>query len=329
MNTQALERALITLIQNNEPALLVGPPGVGKTDIVKAAAHKSKADLIIFHPVVSDPTDFKGLPGIVDGHAEFLPYGDLRKLIEADTLTVCFLDDLGQAPQSVQAAAMQLLLAREINGKKISDKVVFVAATNRREDKAGVSGILEPLKSRFTTILNVEPSVDDWSTWALSNGVPPEVVAFIRFRPALLTQPGPATQEIKNRTSPRTIAALGRLWKAGLSDHEILSGAAGEGCATEFLAFIRIWQSLPNIDAILLNPKTSPVPTEVAILYAVATALAIRATSQNAGRVIQYLDRLPEEFSVLGVRDLLRQCPGAANNSDFVKWASKHADVLV
>ncbi len=43
---------------------------------------------------------------------------------------VCLLDDLGQAPPAVQAAAMQLLLARRVNGHAVSDHVTFLAATN-------------------------------------------------------------------------------------------------------------------------------------------------------------------------------------------------------
>ncbi len=125
------------------------------------------------HPVVSDPTDFKGLPGIIGDKAEFLPFGDLRQMIEADKPTIVFLDDLGQAPAVVQAACMQLLLARQINGKKISGHIVFIAATNRREDRAGVTGILEPVKSRFKTILDLEVSADEWTEWAFKNNMPP------------------------------------------------------------------------------------------------------------------------------------------------------------
>ena len=91
------------------------------------------------------------MPFVTDGQAEFLPFGDLRALIQADKDTVFFLDDLGQAPPTVQAAAMQLILARRINGHHVSDSVTFIAATNRKQDKAGVSGILEPVKSRFAT----------------------------------------------------------------------------------------------------------------------------------------------------------------------------------
>jgi hypothetical protein len=83
------------------PVLIKGAPGVGKTDIVTQACRASGTELIISHPVVDEPVDYKGMPAIKDDHAEFLPFGALRRLIKADRPTVYFMDDLGQAPPSV------------------------------------------------------------------------------------------------------------------------------------------------------------------------------------------------------------------------------------
>jgi len=330
MRPRELQELLAVLIPHRLSCLITGAPGVGKSDIVAQAAGKAKADIIVMHPVVSDPTDFKGLPGIVNGQAEFLPYGDLRQLVEAERPTVAFLDDLGQAPAVVQAAAMQLLLARRVNGHAVSDQVTFVAATNRREDRAGVTGILEPVKSRFATIVELEPSLDDWCDWALANDMPPELLAFVRFRPALLNDSGKPTSAIVNRHCPRTVAHAGRLMRAGLTSHEVLAGAAGEGFATELVAFLRVWRELPNIDGILLNPATAQVPDgkQPAVLFAVAAALADRLTENNAGRVITYASRLPREFAVMCVRDGLRRCPEGANNPEFQTWAIENQDLL-
>lgn len=185
MKPSELKETLITLINSRLPALVVGAPGIGKSDIVTHAATDAGNDVIISHPVVSDPTDYKGLPHAThDGTtAEFLPYGELNHLIHAEKPTVFFLDDLGQAPPSVQAACMQLLLARRINGHMVSNHVTFLAATNRRQDRAAVTGILEPVKSRFATILNLEPDLNDWSKWAINAQMPPELIAFVRYRP--------------------------------------------------------------------------------------------------------------------------------------------------
>lgn len=143
MKPSQLAALLAKTIPGKRPVLIKGAPGIGKTDVVTQACQAAGADLVISHPVVSDPIDYKGLPALADGRAEFLPFGELRTLIEANSLTVFFLDDLGQAPPTVQAAAMQLILARRINGHLVSEQVCFVAATNRKQDKAGVTGDLE------------------------------------------------------------------------------------------------------------------------------------------------------------------------------------------
>ncbi len=328
MKPSELSALLARTIPAGLPVLIKGAPGVGKTDIVRGACESAGADLLISHPVVSDPTDYKGLPAIVDGQAEFLPFGDLRLIMSADRLTVCFLDDLGQAPQCVQAAAMQLILARRVNGHTVSDSVTFLAATNRRTDRAGVTGILEPVKSRYCTIIGLESDLDDWCGWALANNVPPELVAFVRFRPALLHDFKP-TSDIVNSPCPRTVANVGRLLQAGIAGFEPIAGAAGEGFATEFIGFLQIWRKLPSPDAVLLNPDTADVPTDPATLYAICGALAVRASDQTAGRLLTYARRMPAEFGVLLVRDSIRKAPEVQNCAEFIRWASDNQDILV
>ena len=116
MTPKQLKKVLLTTCKNRLPVLIKGAPGVGKSDIVNQVSDELEMDLVLMHPVVSDPCDFKGQPWVVNGEATFLPYGDLKMLVNATRPTIAFLDDLGQAPAVVQAAAMQLILARQVNG---------------------------------------------------------------------------------------------------------------------------------------------------------------------------------------------------------------------
>lgn len=332
MRTAELSNFLTFAIANNFPVLITGRPGIGKSDIVSQASQAAGADLIISHPVVSDPTDYKGLPFAGDDNAaHFMPFGELNQLIKADKPTVFFLDDLGQAPASVQAACMQLILARRINGHKVSDKVTFFAATNRREDKAGVSGILEPVKSRFCSIINLEVSTEDWVKWALQNNMPVELIAFIRFRPATLDN-FTASKDMTNSASPRTIAQAGRLQAAGLPkdiEFEVFKGAAGETFAAEYTGFLQIFRNLPDIDGIILNPGKAEVPTDASILYALAGALSARANAQNLGAICQYLNRLPGEIAVATMKDAVtRKAQEVTSTKAFIEWANKNHNVI-
>ena len=305
MKPSELSSILPTLIKGREPVLLTGPVGIGKTDTIKNAAKEAGAKLIICHPVCSDPTDFKGLPAIVEGEAVWLPYGDLKRMVENETEPlVVFFDDLGQSTQTVQSAIMQLVLGREINSQKVSDSVVFMAATNRRTDKAGVKGIITPLLSRFSTIIPLEVSVSDWTDWAISNGVPAELIAFIKFRPELLHSFDPnhvdsTGDSLVNQPCPRTITAAGRLLNLGLDGYEVIKGATGEAFATEFLSFLARIEQLGDLPARISKGESPEAPEDSSALYALTSCLSKLSGKEDKYRnIITWVTNyLPEEFA--------------------------------
>lgn len=327
MTPSKLQALLVTTIKHKRRLLIKGKPGIGKSDIVSKACADLSAELVIMHPAVSDPTDFKGMPALVNGSAMFLPFGDLQSLVLASKPTVCFLDDIGQASASVQAALMQLVLARRVNGTRISDHVCFIGATNDTTHMSGVSGMIEPLKSRWT-IVELEPSGDDWSNWALDNGMPTWEIAFLRFRPGLLSDFKP-TKELRNSPSPRGWASVGTWYNLGVQDLEVYSGEVGEGAAVEALSFLDMHASLPSLDTIILDPEGSPVPDKPAARFAVASGLARKASALNFGCVMQYADRLPIEFSVMLVKDAIRMNKALTATPAFVTWATKNSKVLI
>ncbi len=297
-----------------EPILIKGAPGVGKTDILGLAAADAEHDIILSHPVTSDPTDAKGLPWKGEGdEATFLPFGDLAQAIRATKPTVWFLDDLGQASAAVQASYMQLVLARRVNGHRLPDCVTFAAATNRRADRAGVQGILEPVKSRFT-IFELETTLDDWREWALEHDMPASLIGFLSARPELLSK-FEATQDITNSPCPRNWAGVGRL-QATVPDAvrlQAFAGRVGEADAVSYMGFLEMLEKAPDPDAILMDPDGARLPDleEPGIAYAVALALSYRATAKNFGSIAIYAKRMYEasmpEFSTLMLRDSVRR----------------------
>jgi len=331
MNVSAAELSTLleAYIPQRFPVLITGAPGIGKSDIVAATADKIDHDLLLSHPAVEDPTNTTGLPfpspnGDI---ARFLPFGDLAKAMNAKRPLLWFMDDLGQATPAVQAAKMQLLLARQVGEHKLPDCVTFVSATNRRVDNAGVSGLLEPVISRFVTVVNLEPSIVDWTAWAVSHGLPTELIAFLRFRPDLLLLPK-RTRDIENCPSPRTWGFLAKTMPHVPKGLELISyaGSVGDSAAAEFIAFLEIWKELPSPAAILLAPHTAQIPEKLAALYATVTALAVHATAENFDRVMIYMERLFEaghqEFGALLARDSIRRTPDIQHSCAFIRAQS-------
>jgi hypothetical protein len=295
---------------------------------------------------LSDPTDAKGLCALVDGKAVFLPFAEAEQILlnSKDSPLWVFFDEIGQAPPSIQTAFAHWLQARTIAGRPIPENVCFVGATNRKQDKAGVSGMLEQVKNRFAPIIQVEPNLEDWVRWALANGVTIETIAFLRFRPELLHRWENQSEIKVGGPTPRGWAKLDRIHQeydairlanpseAGTIQRlepEAFSGTVGDGAAAEYLGFLRIWRDLPDVDAVLMSPQTAPVPTDAATLYALTGALAHQVQKDSMDRFCAYSKRLPEEFSVRMVRDAVSQKPEITGTRSYVEWASSMKDLII
>ena len=358
MRPSAILPFLTHAITNKENILLVGEPGIGKTDVVKQAAKIANTVLELTHPVIHGPEDYIGFPMIVDGKPQMVPFKDLEILITASVPTVYFLDDLGQAAPATQKALMQLLWERRIGNNKISPYISFIAATNRREDKAGVSGILETVKSRMT-IIQFETSYDDWRAWAICNKVPPLLIAFHKFLPNLLFPTFKPTLDMTNSPCPRTVTQIGTWINNGAidvnrisdisiaaqkksstkainealkgSEFEIIAGCCGEGYAIEFLSYARVHRDLPDINKILKYPNKASVPPDNRpdILFALISTLVSRTTEENIDNIYHYMNRLPTEFATLYTSDIARISDEFCASDGFAKYVAENGDMLI
>jgi hypothetical protein len=120
-----------------------------------------------------------------------------------------------------------------------------------------------------------------------------------------------------------------RLIQAGLTDMATLAGALGDGCATEFVGFMRTFDSLPSIQTILNNPDDATVPTDPAALFAVVSALTSKANEKTFGNIAKYADRMYIDFATLLVRDCVKANPKVQNTVGFNRWAAKHGGSLI
>lgn len=328
MKPSHVSLALVRAIEARRPAFIWGPPGIGKSELVRQTADITKRKLVDIRAVLLDPVDLRGLPAIADGqttwHApSFLP--------RTDTPTLLFLDELNAAPQLVQAACYQLILDRALGEYHLPDSVAIVAAGNRETDRAVTSRMSSALANRFVHITQ-DVDMQDWSSWAFGAGIQPEVIAFIRFRPNLLHAFDPSKTTEKAFPSPRAWSFVSDLMRPGdlpkELETELIAGTVGEGAAIEFCSFLRLWRNLPNPDAVLATPDTADVPSDPATLYALCGALSRKTTMGTMDRLVTYANRLPAEFSVLLVTDSIRTCPAAQNTAAAVKWFAQHNDVL-
>lgn len=299
-------------------------PGLGKTQIAAQAAAELEVGFKAIHAPLLQPEDY-GMPVVTGKNRDELKFLVSKEKFpiegsDCEENGIFLIDELSQADNNAQKVLANLIQEREIHGHKIKDGWTIVATGNKQADRAGANRILGHLANRMTRV-SLEASLDDWTKWALENDVRSEVISFIRFRPELLSNYDPKNE----------VNATPRAWVEGVSqalgvtteEFETFTGDVGEGPASEFLAFLKIFRSLPNPDAVLLNPKKAEVPKDPATQYAICGALVARTTDENFGRALTYIKRLPPEFSVLYVRDAVSKCPDISSTNEFIDWCSK------
>ena len=334
MKPSTVSQIVEKMILNYKPVLLVGMPGIGKTSIIEQVAEKTGSDLLVSHPVVNDPTDAKGFPCVIDGNAKFIPFGDLDFAINYQgKRLIWLLDDLGQARPATQAGYMQLLLTGKINDHKLSDKVVFVAATNRKEDRAGVSGILEPVKSRFHMIIEVDPDVESFISWGLvTRRIRKEVIACLRLFPDLLVSP--PSREIKPTANPRVWEFASQILDANFPPallQDSLFSCIGEAAGSQLYGMITVFKNLPSVNSILKNPDSVGIPSNPSSLHALCTVLVkfLEKKPKKVDAIFKFANRLPGDFAVCLVRDILAVRPELADTEAFEIWNSENIGLFI
>lgn len=318
-----LPEAIKTLIKSRRPGLIQASPGVGKSAICRQTAESLGFTYIDIRALLLDPVDLRGLPHLKDGKAHWAAPSFLPDKGPA----LILIDEINSAPALVQAALYQLILDRAIGEYRLPDDVYVFGAGNLDTDGAVTTRMGTALRSRFCQI-ELEADLDDFTAYAIQAEFEPNVIAFLRFKPNLLHD---FKKDQKAFPCPRTWEFVSDIIKTGPDrtiEHALVDGCVGPGASVEFSSFLRLCRDLPSMDSLIASPDKAKVPTEPSTLYAVAMALAIKATAENFGKVLTYMDRCPPEYNVLCVKTAIQKTFELTRTKAYVSWTVKFADAI-
>jgi AAA domain (dynein-related subfamily) len=295
MNPNALKTYLDRLIKKDLllSTMIWGPPGIGKSSIVAQLAKANQLEFIDVRLSQLAPTDLRGLPVALEGISKWYP----PEFLPRSGKGILFLDEINMAPPTMQGMAQQLILDRRVGSYVVPDGWFIWAAGNRKEDRASVFDMPAPLANRFLH-LQVEPDFDSFKAYALETKVHEQIIAFLSFRSTLLHKIDPQQPAW---CSPRSWVIASELHKADLD----IAPAVGEAAMTEFMAYIKLYQALPNLVAILEGRGDKiNFPTEPSARYATAIGLTVRAAdAQQAYSAFTWLSKVatPEWVQLFAV----------------------------
>lgn len=315
---------------NNIP-YLVGKPGVGKSAIALQAGEYmglSPERILVVHVNDHDVVDFTGVPSIKDGMTVFNPTEMFYKFRKGTGAGLIIFEEVAQSSVHHQTWIAGFAHERKTPTFELDDDVCILMTGNRAEDKSGAKPILRHLQNRAVT-LEGEVSLDDWTDWALENGVPTEGIAFIRLRPDVLM----------DFDASRAINATPRAWAKVFLEVPMdmqrelylytCEGIVGEGVGADWVAAKDLMSKMPSPDYIRAQPEKAEVHEEPAVNFAVATALATSTDSDNFKRTMTYVERMKKTFQMVYVNDAVKKHPELQQTRDFIKWAVDNKDIFM
>lgn len=319
---------------------LVSGPGLGKSAIVAQACEELAAEW--GEPVTCkgfflstvEPPDVRGfgLPGKdTDGTLlmQFTKAPWMPKKNDAK-YGIVFLDEFGQAQSDVAKPAAELLLNGKVGESELPIEWLVVAASNREKDRSGVHKSLAFIENRKMRI-EIKPNLEPWVVWAEQNDINPFAIAFAKWKPGLVFQDA-VPDKSGPFCTPRTLCKLSHL--IGKLDMDLFTEAAGgyigEGAGAEFVAFLRVADSLPKFEDIVADPKKTPVPggDRPDAQFATVQMIAHRVDKKTAIAAFQYLKRMPKEFQVSGLKAALRKSPDMVQTTEFAQWLRENRELV-
>lgn len=306
MRINEFKRLLKVGMPKGRRVLGVGKPGTGKSTAFADVCKELGWDFISLCAPLQSPVKVGGYPrppADAEGDASHCLFDGIARAFRATKPTLLLWDDLGMAGGETLKAIVEMIQFGRIDGRTLPACVTQCAATNDVGHGADVQGLIEPLKTRFHTIVNVESSIDDTVIYGLANNWPSDLLAFLRNAPDALQDWKPSKSMSIDGACPRGWEYVGQWINDGIDDPEVIAGCVGKGRATQYLAFRQLINELPDVDACILDPKGSPVPENPSARFLVSMALASRMTAGNFGQALTYLKRLPQMFRVFSIKD--------------------------
>lgn len=318
-NLRGVREIIGECIGNNQSALLMGSPGIGKSEIIEALAMSKLGGYLCFEASSLDPTDVRGVL-MPDGKGNsYYTKSPLLPDVKKHGLTgVINIDELPSGLPAVQVALHPLFNSKErrLGTDVIPKGWIPMATGNYASDGAGAMNLLSALSDRVC-VVNV---VEDYQIWkedyALPKNLHPITIGLLNFRSELFST---FKKRVKGDTgksfaTPRTHTEASKVLyaadKGSMSEGTLLAylaGWLGEGVASELIAFRKTYLELPDIKKIYAG--ANDIPKEPSVLFAMCSAMVAHLKETKmpiqkaVDRMLEYSLKLEAEFGGLLIRD--------------------------
>ena len=177
------------------PIIMMGPPGVGKTAVVRQVADELGVNFVSYSITHHTRQSALGLPFITtreyDGTARSVSEYTMSEIaaavFEARERSgvaegILFLDEVNCVSETLAPAMLQFLQYKTLGMHSLPEGWVIVTAGNPPEYNRSAREFDSAMLDRLMRI-DVEPDLGAWREYALAHGVHPAVMTYLEARP--------------------------------------------------------------------------------------------------------------------------------------------------
>lgn len=177
------------------PILMIGPPGVGKTQIIEQIAQELGIGLVSYTMTHHTRQSAVGLPMISQksfgGREYSVTEYTMSEIIASvyDMLEhspgregILFLDEINCVSETLAPTMLQFLQAKTFGTHRLPEGVVIVTAGNPPEYNKSVRELDVVTLDRIKR-LDIEADYEVWKQYAHSVGIHPAIIAYLNIKP--------------------------------------------------------------------------------------------------------------------------------------------------
>lgn len=177
------------------PVLLIGPPGVGKTQIMEQISQECQVGLVSYTITHHTRQSAIGLPFI-----EARNYGGRRYSVTEYTMSeivasiydkieitglregILFIDEINCVSETLAPTMLQFLQCKTFGNHKIPEGWIIVAAGNPPEFNKSVREFDVVTLDRIK-LIHVEPDFEVWREYAQQAAIHPAILSYLEIKP--------------------------------------------------------------------------------------------------------------------------------------------------
>lgn len=330
------------------PVMIWGPPGVGKSSVMRDIADDLGVGFIDVRLAQREPIDIRGLPVPGKDGVKWQVSSEWPR--DPKGRGIILFDELTAADRTLQVAAYEFILDRRLGDLyRVPDGWYIAAAGNRTSDRAVATTLSSALANRFLHV-NIEPDIETWMKWALKRDIHPDVTGFLRFKPdSLFSMEGNLERGWPSPRSWERVSTMMYMFDRTRRNNRSVSiaveGLVGSGAGVEFIEFRKQQHKLDDVLEMMKNPEKIRIPKRPDQKYALCSSMVYHLwRGKNARDSAALLNGfykisllLSSDFAAMAMMDAMQgtsslssdECSRRLMKSEmFKQWQERHGKTL-